>query len=312
MTLALTYRPQNMDEMVGNSTVVNSIQAILKRDVDDIPKSWLLTGASGCGKTTLARIIAETLGCTESNLYELDSADFRGIDTVREIRKQMQYAPMGGTCRVWILDECHQLTKDAQEVLLKALEDTPPHVYFILATTEPQKLKPTLKNRCVSFEVEPVSGKDMVEFLREIVECEKKKCKDDVLDTIALNAMGSCRAALQLLETVIDLSPAKMREGVKKAAEKQSAVIDLCRALFKGSPWRTIADIIKRMEGEQPESVRLAVMGYCSSILLNGSEAAQAYIVMDSFKESLFTNGKAGLVLMAYEAMEGGKDEIPF
>lgn len=312
MTLAITYRPRTFEEVVGNSGVVSSIKTILKRDIEAIPKSWLLTGPSGCGKTTLARIIAESLGCKASDLYELDSADFRGIDAVRAIREQMHYAPMEGASRVWILDECHQLTKDAQEALLKALEDTPPHVYFILATTEPQKLKPTLKNRCVGYEVEPVNDKDMIQFLKEIVESEGKKCAEVVLKTIAMNALGSCRAALQLLETVIDLSPAKMRDGVKKAAEKQSAVIDLCRALFNGKPWKVVADIIKRMEGEQPESVRLAVMGYCSSILLNGSEAAQAYIVMDSFKESLFTNGKAGLVLMAYEAMEGGKDEIPF
>ena len=312
MALALMYRPQNFEEIVGNSGVVDSIKSILRRVVDQIPKAWLLTGPSGCGKTTLARIIAEDLGCKGSDLYELDSADFRGIDIIREIRKQMQYAPMEGSCRVWILDECHQLTNDAQEALLKALEDTPPHVYFILATTDPQKLKTTFKNRCVSFQVESVGDKDMLQFLREIIDCEEKKCADDVLKTIIMNALGSCRAALQLLETVIDLSPAKMREGVKKAAEKQSAVIDLCRALFNGATWKTIANIIKRMEEEQPESVRMAVMGYCSSVLLNGSESAQAYIVMDSFKEPLFTNGRAGLILMAYEAMEGGKDDIPF
>ncbi len=312
MTLAIQYRPATFDEIIGNKIAVNSLQTILKRKTKDIPNSWLFTGPTGCGKTTLARIVADKLGCVGNDLYEMDSADFRGIDSIRDIRNQMQYAPTEGKCRIWILDECHQLTKDAQEALLKALEDTPAHVYFILATTEPQKLKPTLKNRCVAFEVEPVRDKDMVQFLKEIVECESKKVKDDVLKTIATNALGSPRAALQLLETVVDLSPALMREGVKKAAEKQSAVIDLCRALFTGKPWRVVALIIKSLEGEQPESIRLAVMGYCSAILLNGSEAAQAYIVMDCFKEPLFTNGRSGLVLMAYEALEGGKDNIPF
>lgn len=307
MSLALSYRPDSFDEMVGNSKLVDSVKIILKRNKEDIPKSWLFTGPSGCGKTTLARIVSKTLGCVGSDLYELDSADFRGIDTVRNIRQQMQYAPMKGNCRIWILDECHQITKDAQEALLKALEDTPPHVFFILATTEPQKLKNTLKNRCVSFEVEPVQGKDMVEFLKEVVVCEEKKCDKDVLETIAINALGSCRAALQLLETVIDLSPAKMREGVKQAAEKQSAVIDLCRALFKGDSWKKVASIFKRLEGEQPETIRLAVMGYCSSVLLNAPESAQSYLVMDSFKEPLFHNGRAGLILMAYEALEAGK-----
>ncbi len=311
MSLALRYRPDEFSEIVGNKEIVNSINSILDRDTINIPKSWLLTGPSGCGKTTLSRIIATHLGCKDNDLYELDSADFRGIDTIRTIRSQMKYAPTQSSCRIWILDECHQLTKDAQEAILKALEDTPPHVFFILCTTEPQKLKTTLKNRCISFEVEPVSDKDMTNFLKEIVECEEKKCNKDVLNAITINSLGSCRAALQLLETVIDLPIGEMKQKVKAVIERQSAVIDLCRALFKGKNWSVVSKILKRMDGDNPESIRLAVMGYCSAVLLNGVDSAQAYIVMDSFKSPLYTNGKSGLVHMAYEVVQES-DPIPF
>ena len=313
MSLATLYRPRLFDEVVGNTKTIKSIESILNRNRSNIPSSWLFTGPSGCGKTTLARIIASELDCREDDLTELDAADFRGIDNIRDIREQMRYAPIKSKCRVWILDECHQLTKDAQEALLKGLEDTPAHVFFILCTTEPKKLKTTLRNRCIQFTVEPISNKNMIEFLGEVVYGEGKEIGKVVLKKIAENSSGSCRIALQTLETVLDLPLEEMLERVQTISEKDNAIIDLCRALFKGESWGNVAQILKNIDGEQPESIRLAVMGYCSSILLNGKDSEQAFIVMDSFKEPLYVNGKAGLILMAYEAMTMGKeDPIPF
>lgn len=313
MSLATLYRPRLFDEVVGNTKTIKSIESILNRNRSNIPSSWLFTGPSGCGKTTLARIIAFELDCREDDLTELDAADFRGIDNIRDIREHMRYAPIKSKCRVWILDECHQLTKDAQEALLKGLEDTPAHVFFILCTTEPKKLKTTLRNRCIQFTVEPISNKNMIEFLGEVVYGEDKEIGKVVLKKIAENSSGSCRTALQTLETVLDLPLEEMLERVQTISEKDNAIIDLCRALFKGESWGNVAQILKSIDGEQPESIRLAVMGYCSSILLNGKDSEQAFIVMDSFKEPLYVNGKAGLILMAYEAMTMGKeDPIPF
>jgi len=315
MSLATLYRPELFDEVVGNIKIIKSIESILNRNRSNIPSSWLFTGPSGCGKTTLARIIASELDCREDDLTELDAADFRGIDNIRDIREQMRYAPIKSKCRVWILDECHQLTKDAQEALLKGLEDTPVHVFFILCTTEPKKLKATLRNRCIHFVVEPISNQDMVTFLYEVAFEEDKKIGKIICQKIAENSHGSCRLALQTLETVLSLPLKDMLDSIQKNSEKDHEIIDLCRALFKGESWGNVAQILKSIDGEQPESIRLAVMGYCSSILLNGKDSEQAFIVMDSFKEPLYVNGKAGLILMAYEAMSIGKekeDPIPF
>ena len=123
MSLYLKYRPNSFDEMVGNEDVVQVLKSQLKGK--QTPHSILFHGPTGCGKTTLGRIVANELGAKGSDLREVDSADFRGIDTIRDIRKQSTYKPLESPCRVWILDEVHKLTNDAQNAMLKALEDTP-------------------------------------------------------------------------------------------------------------------------------------------------------------------------------------------
>src|SRR5690606_3369465 len=109
----------------------------------DIPHAMLFTGPSGCGKTTLARILRVKLRCSDNDFQEINAADFRGIDSIRSMRQQVGAAPLGGDSRIWLIDEAHSMTADAQNAFLKLLEDTPRHVYFFLATTDPQKLKKT-------------------------------------------------------------------------------------------------------------------------------------------------------------------------
>ena len=178
-SLPIDYRPTDFEEFIGSGISIKALKSKIEKD--DPPHSYLIHGPSGCGKTTLGRIVASWLINTDNiennmNYMELDAASFGLKDTVRDIRKKMKMAPIGGDkARVWLLDECHKLTPDAQEVLLKALEDTPSHVYFILATTEPEKLKITLKRRCLPIEVFPVDEEDMTTFLNQIVEEEEKE-----------------------------------------------------------------------------------------------------------------------------------------
>jgi len=306
MSLAIEYRPRTLDEVVGNRATVKALDAVLSRDRGNIQHAFLFTGPSGCGKTTLARIVAERLGATEENYCEVDSADFRGIDTIREIRRNMMFKPMGGgPCRVWLLDECHQLSKDGQNALLKALEDTPDHVYFLLATTDPEKLLGTIRGRCATFEVSPLDEDDMVPFLREIAGSERKRIPPDIIKQIAQDSMGSCRNALQILDKIIDLPPEDMKEAAEQQAQQANAVIDLCRALMRREKWTDVAKIIKGLEKEDPEKTRLAVLGYCSSVLINSpKDAAQAFVVMDCFRDPTWNNGRSSIVMAAYEALE--------
>ena len=151
MELYKKYRPKNFKRIVGQPTITEQLTSMTRSN--QFPHSSLFSGPSGCGKTTLARIMRNKLDCGDQDFQEVNCADFRGIDMVRDIRNRMNLAPIGGECRVWLIDEAHQLSSQAQNAFLKILEDTPSHVYFMLATTDPQKLIPTIRTRCAEFKV---------------------------------------------------------------------------------------------------------------------------------------------------------------
>ncbi len=165
------YRPKTLAGVVGNETTVNLLRNMLEKGT--IPHTILLQGASGCGKTTLARILQRSLECSEIDFIELNCSDFRGVDTIRDIAKQMHFSPTGGKCRIWLLDEVHQMTKDAQNAALKILEDTPSHVYFLLCTTDPQKLISTIRNRCCQLSVEHLSEASLRMLIDRVLKKEE-------------------------------------------------------------------------------------------------------------------------------------------
>ena len=152
MPLHTDYRPEALTDIVGNETAVKQIESLLTKENPN--RSLLFLGPSGCGKTTLARIVANEVGAGGSDFHELNTSDFGGIEMVREIRAKSQYRPVHGQSVVWLMDECHRLSAAAQEAILKLLEDPPPNVWIILATTEPSKLKVTVRRRCTEIAVE--------------------------------------------------------------------------------------------------------------------------------------------------------------
>ena len=299
MALAIDYRPKTLEDVAGNATVKKSLNALLGRNKKDIPKCFAFFGASGCGKTTLARIVATRLGCLSNEFYEMNAASVRGIDTIRDIERQMRYDAMGGGCRIWLLDEIHQYPAASQEALLKMFEDCPPHVYFMICTTNPEKLKPALKGRCITFEVLPITDDEMFDMLVKIVEAEKADVPDEVIEKIISFAGGSSRNAVQLLEKVIDLDVADMNAVAMKMDNDEAVTKDLITALVSKKSWSVVAGIIKRITVE-PETIRHGVMGYCTAILLSGKSNAQCALILEEFKGNWYDSGRNGLVSACY------------
>jgi DNA polymerase III subunit gamma/tau len=296
--LHIKYRPQTFDEVVGNESVTESLKTILSRDKGEV-KSFLFTGNSGCGKTTLARIIASELGCEGMNFYEYNSANTRGVDTIREIANNCKFAPLSGRVKIYLLDECHKLTGDAANALLKILEDTPQHVRFILCTTDPDKLLKTIKTRCSTFQVKELTKAKMLKLLNWVCSEEKVKLSNEVVNKITECADGSPRQALVLLDQVIDLTDDKLAlETIINSTVDEKSVLDLCQNLLGNANWTTIAVIIKAMD-EEPEKIRNAVLGYMNKVLLSKPND-RASDIIEIFKDNWFYSGAAGLTQSCY------------
>lgn len=306
LSLYLKYRPQSLDEITGNEEVVGILRSQLKERT--LPRSLLFHGPTGCGKTTLGRIVARELGARGSDIKEIDAADFRGIDTIREIRKQIAYKPLEGPYQVWILDEVHRATGDAQSALLKTLEDTPSHVYFILCTTDPQKLLAAIRGRCADYQVRTLNDREMRMLLRRVVKAEGESINKAVYDQIAQNSMGHPRNALQILQQVLAVDEEKRLAVAQRASQEQTEGIELCRALLGGAPWKKVANILIGLKDIEGEKVRRLVLGYCQSVLLKEANDMAA-IIMEEFETPMYDIGFPGVVLACYRVVHGGSDD---
>lgn len=310
MPLHLDFRPKNFDEMIGNKGVIASLKSILNRK-DNIPHAIIFQGPSGCGKTTLARIVADKLGCppvfdndeTNGDFVEINASNNRGIDTARAIMETMHYHPSVAKCRVWLLDEIHSATRDFQNSILKALEDSPKYAYFILCTTEPEKLLKTIRNRCSTFEVERLEDDEIKQLLDWVLNEEQFDIPNDVKDEMVDAVEGCPRQALVILDQIIDLPENEMLAAVKDTKVNEKEVRELCQAMLKSASWKKISEILKGLKSSEPEKIRRAVIGYMSAVLLNGGDA-KAALVIDTFKEPVFHSGMPGIVLAAYLTMD--------
>lgn len=296
------YRPKKFSDVIGQPDAVRVLIEMGKNK--EIPHALLFTGPSGCGKTTLARIVREKLKCSDYDYSELNAADFRGIDAIRDMRGQMGTAPLGGSCRIWLLDECHSLTGDAQNALLKLLEDTPSHVYFLLCTTDPQKLKKTVITRCTEVRCRLLTEAELGMLVRKIAAAEGATLSDKVVESIANAADGSARKALVILNAVARIQVEEEQLAAISAADVKGQAIEIARALTNSkTTWSDMKEIIKKVD-DDPEGIRRLVLGYCKSIMVgSGGNLNRVALVMEEFRDPLYDIGLPGLVLACYNVV---------
>ncbi len=229
--LARKWRPRTFSEMVGQEHVLRAIINAL--DNNRVHHAFLFTGTRGVGKTTIARILAKSLNCEKAmsstpcgqcsacreidegrfvDLLELDAASHTGIDNMREVLDNAQYAPARGRYKVYLIDEVHMLSKPAFNSMLKTLEEPPPHVKFILATTDPQKIPVTVLSRCLQFNLKRLPWEFINKHLEHVLACEGTESEPAARSAIARAADGSMRDALSLLDQAIAYGGGKVCE----------------------------------------------------------------------------------------------------
>lgn len=297
MELYRKYRETTLDGILGNHNSKETLKSIIAKPVESRPHTFLFVGPAGCGKTTLAYIMAEEFKV--QNIIEQNSADYRGIDSVRDFAAALQYVPLQGS-QAYIFEEAHRLTQDAQEALLKPVENCPEHTYLFFTTTDASKINAALKTRMIIIPVEPLDETTLESLVKSVCVKEQITITDDVIKHIAKSAYNSPRRALTMLEKVIGLSEEEQLKVAGYSNDVETVAIDLCRLLIKKSEWMTIASVLSTLSVE-PEAVRRAVLGYMRAVLLKKDSAA-AVVVATHFERNYYDSGNVGLVLSCYRA----------
>ena len=337
VTLYLRWRPQDFDSLVGQQPIKQALSNALT--TGRIAHAYLFTGPRGTGKTTTARIFAKALNCehgptatpcgkcgncvqitegTSMDVQELDAASNRGVEDIKNLNKNADFAPVNCRYKVYIIDEAHMLTTEACNALLKTLEEPPAHVVFILATTEPQKILPTIHSRCQRFDFHPLTQEEIVDHLRKVAAGSDIKADDEALQLIAAASEGGMRDALSLLEQCGVMAEQVTGETVRsvRGIVGREILRQLMAAVGQSQPAAALEIFAKLLEqGKDIAQILLEIEEYLRSLLLfQAAPDYQQIYVTDTaaaFKQlvSFFPPGR---ILAAQEVLHQALGELRF
>jgi DNA polymerase-3 subunit gamma/tau len=302
LPLHLKHRPASLKEVVGQKEVVASLSAALK--TKDRNHAYLFMGPAGTGKTTLARIVADAMEVAPQSILEVNAAVATGVDDMRALTAGLMYQGFGDNPnKAIIIDECHRLSKNAWDSLLKDTEEPPEHVFWFFCTSEGDKVPVTMARRCLSYSLKPVRHDDLMDLLDDVVERDGLDVSEKVVSMVAQAANGSPGMALSMLAKVRDCRDTEEAAVLLEQPGENAEVIDLCRLLVRGDlTWSRLTETLRKVDAPA-ESIRIVVVNYLSSCLMGAKSDRDAKRLLDMlapFLRPCNASDKLGPILDAF------------
>jgi DNA polymerase-3 subunit gamma/tau len=296
------HRPTDLDEFFGNKAVVKVARGLID-DEEGRAQTYLFTGEKGCGKTTLAKLLATEFGADDSAVIEIDCLQDRSIGMVREIHRMMSSPPIVGKAKAFIIDECHTLPKLSQEGFLKDTEEPPSFAYFFLCSTEPNRIIGTLRDRCLELELKRLGKTDAGVFMSIICDKEEVEFNEKLFRTILKVSEGNPRKILKALYLAKHSDVESLKELLKSVDEDDPDIKALCRCMLHGK--KGLVDTLNAVRNKEPETVRRAVLSYMQKVIMNPKDkkyVPRALDIAECFSE-FPANGFIDIILATFESV---------
>lgn len=314
MDLKTKFRPKSFKRLAGNPTIQKTLGNLITKDKDKVPRTMMIHGDSGCGKTTIGRMIALEFGInSDIDLHEMDAAQYRGVNDMDALLANVSTAPVASKYKMYLLDEVHMLSKTAQESLLKRLEHPPKHVFFILCTTEPKKLIATVRSRCTEYKVQPLTKAEGAKFITVISKKAKLITSEAITNKVMDETGRRPRAMLTAMQKLMGITDelealSVLNESLDDDINIYELTMLLIKQQGKKGAWKTACDLIKASNSTDAEAIRRSVLGITSKMMLTSQGKSpqrsdwtdNMYRVMSAFEDHTYDIGMPGVVLNCY------------